>query len=97
MGDAPRESSRPSSVRRWIAIAAVVLLAYALSLGPVSFVVNRGYLPRNPSHPVTYSLTMFYFPLNLAGALIPPLDELKDWYVWQWIKPHGSPVPVRPK
>jgi hypothetical protein len=80
MGDAPRESSRPSSVRRWIAIAAVVLLAYALSLGPV-----------------TYSLTMFYFPLNLAGALIPPLDELKDWYVWQWIKPHGSPVPVRPK
>jgi hypothetical protein len=74
---------------KWLAGAAAFLLLYALSYGPVSFLVNRGYLPRDPSHPITYTLTMIYYPLNLVGYLIPPFDELKDWYVWQWIKKHG--------
>jgi hypothetical protein len=26
---------------------------------------------------------------GLALTLIPPFDDLKDWYVWQWIKKHG--------
>jgi hypothetical protein len=70
-------------VPAWIAVG---LLAYALSLGPASFLVSRGYLPQDPSHPVTYRLTMFYYPLNLMASAIPPLDNLKEWYVQQWIK-----------
>jgi hypothetical protein len=74
---------------KWPVWTAIVLLFYALSLGPVSFLVNRGYLPRDPSHPVTYALTLLYYPINLVAFVIPPLDDLKEWYVWQWIKKHG--------
>ncbi len=86
MSDQPRKKRHGW---KWPVWAAILLLVYALSLGPTSFLVNRGYLPRDPMHPVTYALTLFYSPINVGGDLIPPLGDLKEWYVWQWIKRHG--------
>jgi hypothetical protein len=61
----------------------VGLLVYALSLGPACFLVDRGYLPQNPLHPVSLAMTCFYLPLNLV-TMISPLDHAKTWYLSKW-------------
>jgi len=73
-----QQTERRSSLAVWLAIAVVVLLpvAYALSIGPVQWLVNRGYIPE--------FVSFIYVPLWSFAAICEPFQTALWWYLAQW-------------
>src|SRR5262245_36681059 len=60
-----------------MAVALIFALpAYVLSIGPVAWLHNHGYLPHN--------VGMIYLPLGLLAQICPPFGEALNWYEMLW-------------
>lgn len=71
-GDVPEGPKNPWV--RWFVWVILVPVLYVLSFGPVVWVVNRGYLPREA--------VVIYTPLSyLPDAIWSPIERYLDWWV----------------
>src|SRR5262245_31669408 len=65
----------------WATVMVVVLLvAYPLSIGPISWLADHGFLP----DPVKQPLRYFYYPLAWAVLRSGAAYDIYTWYVRLW-------------
>jgi hypothetical protein len=71
---------RPSRAVRLVLLGAVLIgliVLYVLSVGPVTWLDNRGFVPPSAGTFFVY----FYAPLFAAGRCLPAIEHLLDWYI----------------
>jgi hypothetical protein len=72
----------------WMALFAVsLLLAWPLSLGPLAWLANHGYLERIPKW-LEKTCEAFYAPLALPNERFPWLGCLLKRYLSLWVSPN---------
>jgi hypothetical protein len=65
----------------WILAAfIVVLVGYPLSIGPMAWVAERGYLPEAAETP----LEVLYAPLGMLAKHVPTFRYVIEWYLEYW-------------
>jgi hypothetical protein len=77
MSDERTESRKRGGWLWWILMAIALVIAYPLSLGPVAWLDDRGYL----SEPMLQVLTTFYYPIAVIQVTVPAADAMLDWYL----------------
>lgn len=67
---------------RWIGILAVplMLVAYPLSVGPVVWLYEKGYM----SDSLAETVSMAYLPVTLAAESSPAAEYALNWYLEWW-------------
>lgn len=68
----------------WIAFGLVMVAGYPLSLGPVVWMVESGFLPGKG--PVANAIHCFYSPVwwYLAASDVQPFQRELSWYIESW-------------
>ena len=70
---------------RKTALAVVgALVLYVLSIGPYGCLSYRGYWRPFPGE------RYIYFPLVAMGNSCQSFNDLKQWYIYQWVKLHDA-------
>jgi len=79
MTDTDQRDRPRSSLAVWLAVGVVLLpIAYVLSIGPVAWLAQRGYVP----HRVYGSI---YGPLYVIASYCEPIQDALLWYLHLWI------------
>ena len=72
--------SRAVRAVRWILLGLMLtglVALYVLSVGPITWLDDRGFLPQ----PAGTFFVYFYAPLFFASKYLPGLEHLLDWYI----------------
>ena len=78
---AGNERGRGQGIVTWSLIVVVVLpFAYVLSMGPLLWLANHGYLPIG----VRRFLSNVYAPLWVVASYLRPLKDFLHWYMSLW-------------
>ena len=78
-----RSINRPERWNKRLAVCvAIALVAYPLSFGPVTWLMNHDDVPEW----MTWPVEIFYWPLAVASAYGPePLRKVLFWYATLWV------------
>ena len=73
------EKQKPRRWSMWLVVGLALLVAYPLSIGPMYFLANNGYLPQ------WVGKLRIYRPLHFLGEQIQPIAEWTYWYCSLWV------------
>lgn len=80
MTDQP-DTLRPSRRGVWVAVLLGLIVLYPLSVGPVNWIINRGYVP---GWMIDTLVGPFYAPLTWLYFRNDTFRALADWYQAAW-------------
>ena len=81
MGKERKSAAAPTAAVLAIVLVMVLPVLYILSIGPVGWLVHRGYLNGAPDSP----LERFYRPMGQAMIKYPSATQPLWWYTSLWV------------
>lgn len=77
-------NNKKPGIAFWSTVAAAVLvILYPLSIGPLIWLADRGMLPEEAAG----LIGIIYYPLELAAASSDATIRLYSWYASLWMRP----------